>query len=98
MTSPLDDALARATDAVERYEAPEPMIEVTRKALLGLSAGRRAEVERAGLIDAVLTVAEIHAGPHRGCGDCAALRSGLAVVMGGLRAQVDGEFAAKLGE
>jgi hypothetical protein len=94
----MDDALKRATTAVEQYGAPEPMIGAAQRSLAGMEKDRRLCLEAEALGGAVLEIAEAHAGPHPSCPTCVSLRNGLAVQMGILRAEVDVEFAAKLGD
>lgn len=94
----MDEALKRTTAAVERYRPPERMIAVAQRSLVGRDTEQRVCLEANALGDAVLEIAEAHGGVHENCATCVAIINGLAVTMGILRAEVEVEFAAKLGE
>src|SRR4051812_45025222 len=96
MASPIDDALRRTADAVARYAAPEQMIAVAAGSLAGRPCRQRAKLEVDALHDAVLDIAQRHAGPHDDCNTCRAIGNGLAVAMGIVRAEVDVELERKL--
>lgn len=98
MTSPLDDALKLTAAAVQRYGADKDMIAKAAGSLTGMGATTTtrlyAEVDALG--DALLHVADVHAGPHPDCQMCGAIRNGLAVAMGVVRAEVGIEFEGRL--
>lgn len=98
MTSPLDEALRRTSEAAGRYGVPEKMIAAAASSLIRVRCPQRAELELGALHDAILTVADMHGGVHPGCPTCGAIGNALAVAMGVVRAEVDVEFAAKFGE
>jgi hypothetical protein len=72
------------------------MIAVAARSLAGKPCQVRAKMEVDALHDAILVIAGEHAGPHPGCGTCHALRNGLAVAMGIVRAEVDVELERKI--
>jgi hypothetical protein len=97
VASPIDDALRRTADAVAQYQAPERMIAAAARSLAGKPGQARAKMEIDALHDAILAIANDHAGPHDGCDTCHAVRNGLAVAMGIVRAEVDLELEKRIG-
>lgn len=93
---PIDETLRATVDAAGRYLVPEGMVAEAAQALIemGDSARRRAEI--LALHDALLAVADRHAGPHDNCDTCRAVRNGLAVALGVVRAEIAAEFERRL--
>jgi hypothetical protein len=98
VTSPLDDALQRTTAAVDRYQVEQRMIGVVAGTLTRLPLEQRASVGMAGLVDAIVRLADVHDGPHDDCGMCEAIGNALAAAMGVVRAEADVKLREMLGE
>lgn len=92
----MDDALRRTTHAVERYGVDENMIALAAGSLMRMPAEYRTRAGIHAMMDAFLPIAEHHANWHESCHDgcelCAAIRNGLAVAMGAIRAETDLEL------
>jgi hypothetical protein len=93
MTGPLDDALRRTVAAVERYRVPQDVIARAADALARMPGDYRRETEVGALVDAIVEIADAHAGqcPDE-CPACGAVRNALAVAMGVIRAETDLEL------
>lgn len=98
MVSPLEDVLRRTADAATRYGAPEEMVASAAGSLTPLPCVERVHLEMDALLDNVLHLADVHAGPHEDCDTCHALVGTLAVAMGIVRAEAIVELERKLGE
>jgi hypothetical protein len=88
MTGPLDEALHRAANAVERHQVPEAVIARAAESLTEMAVRRRRESEVEALVDAILDIAE--------CGDvddmATSIRNAVAVAAGVIRAETDLEL------
>jgi hypothetical protein len=93
---PIDEILRTTVRAAGRYDVPERMIAAAATALESMGDDARRQAGVNALHDAVLQVARLHGGPHDGCGTCSAVRNGLAVAMGVVRAEVDVDFEGRL--
>lgn len=93
---PIDEILRTTVRAAGRYDVPERMIAAAASALESMPEAARLQAGVNALHDAMLQVARLHGGPHGGCDTCSAVRNGLAVAMGVVRAEVDVEFGRRL--
>ena len=98
MTSPMDEALRRTNEAVERYAVPQKMIAIAADCLERMPEDARHDSEVDALVDAVLQVAGPHSGPHPNCITCVGISNALAVSMGVVRAEADLALAKMIAE
>ena len=89
MTSPMDEALHRTADAVERYRVPAQKISIAAESLERMPSDARRDAEVYAMADAISEASIVHAGPHPGCLTCHSLENALAVAMGSVRAEAD---------
>jgi hypothetical protein len=89
MTSPMDEALRRTNEAVERYEVPQRMIAIAARSLEEMPERPRRENEVNALVNAITELADQHGGGHPSCLTCVGLSNALAVAMGSVRAEAD---------
>lgn len=89
MTSPMEEALRRTTEAVERYEVPQRLIGLAAQSLEPMPAEVRHNSEVNALVDAIVRIAGEHGGPHDSCLTCHSVSNALAVSMGVVRAETD---------
>jgi hypothetical protein len=98
MTSPMDEALRRTNEAVERYQVPQRLIGVATQSLEQMADGVRHQSELYALVDSVQWLAGSHDGPHPECLTCHALKNTLAVSMAAVRAETDIALTALMDE
>jgi hypothetical protein len=98
VTSPMDDALRRTADAVERYAVPQRLIGLAAQSLEPMPAEVRRNSEVNALVDAIVRIAGEHGGPHDSCLTCHSVSNALAVAMGSVRAEADLALAQMLGD
>lgn len=93
---PLDEMLRRTSAAVSRYRVPERAVALASSSLAALPEHARRHLEVRGLLDAVLRIADAHQPCEVPCEVCEAVRNGLAVALGVVRAEVDVDLERKL--
>jgi hypothetical protein len=98
MTSPMDEALRRTSEAVERYAVPQKMIAIAAESLERMPKDLRREVEVDAMANAITELAGQHNGPHPDCLTCIGLGDALAVAMGSVRAEADLALTRMLGD
>jgi hypothetical protein len=98
MTSPMDEALRRTNEAVERYQVPERMIAIAASSLEEMPEDARRTTEVNALVNAITEAAGQHGGPHPACVTCVGVGNALAVAMGSVRAEADLVLTRLLGE
>lgn len=92
----IDENLRRTSAAVNRYRVPERIIALAAGSLTSMTEQQRHDHGMDAIQDALLLVAEQHAGPHPDCVTCNAVSNGLAVTLGVVRAEVDVEMERKI--
>jgi len=98
MTSPLDEALRRTSEAVEKYQVPQRMIAIAALSLEEMPQDVRRECEVDALVSAIAELAGQHGGPHAACVTCISVGNALAVAMGSVRAEADVALTRLIGE
>jgi hypothetical protein len=98
MTSPMDEALRRTNEAVERYDVPNKKIGIAAESLERMPAELRHDTEVYAMADAISELAAAHRGRHEGCVTCTSLENALAVAMASVRAETDIALRAMISE
>lgn len=98
MTSPMDEALRRTNEAVERYEVPAQKIAIAAQSLERMPGDLRHDCEVYAMADVISELATAHGGKHENCLTCNGLANALAVAMGAVRAEADLALAKMIGE
>jgi hypothetical protein len=83
----MDDALRRLMNTVDQYGIPEQMIQAASRSLVGMPAEQRVQTEIHALVDAILLIADDHAGGHDDCVTCSKVANAVATAMGVIRAE-----------
>jgi hypothetical protein len=98
VTSPEAENLKHLSAAATRYAVRDEMTAFAANTLASMAQPHRGSAEVEALVDAVLVVADAHAGPHPDCPTCAAAANGISVALGVVRAETNIALTGMIGE